>query len=663
MSFLKDRFGRFLIVAIVVYIVFFFTICIWKYFTFQYNGLDLAIFNQVFFNTSTGNWFDFSIHPHKYLGDHFTPFLFFLLPFYLIYKNPLTLLFLQTVFLSLGAIPVYLIAKKVLNSKWALLVALAYLLNPFVANINLFEFHLLPIAIFLILLTVYFYLEKKFWQFFVFLILSLLVREDVALVVVMFGFIALLDQFKTKKWDLKWIFVPFILGAVYFLGAMKVIGYFAENSDYKFLIYYSWLGNGFVDIIKNFFLHPQKVLAHIFTLANLEMILGFIMPMFFIPVLRPKYLLLSFFIFLQIILGAAGGGGLILQTHYASLFIPGLMVSGIFSIKILIDWNKKRLKKKRSLDLQPVFVLILVLSIIYSGIALGSFYGIGKKLINNQPNQDLVAVKQQFIEKIPANASVVTTYEFLPYLSNRKYLFSLHYVFLGKTQFAFADYELPVEPDYLLIDFADFIIYQTQMEKSAIYKDCFQTGNERIMDLIKNYKLIDIFDTIALFKKSDDDQTITLIEATESTDSDTVEMSENMMQNLVWHFNEIDKQKAVAATLYFKNLEKKTTNFILKMKVNDFENNLLYAKYYPLAYGLYPSSNWQENENININYWFYLPKELKQKVIDQQANINFEILYLDAQMILDKTGYMQMQINQEYLVDELDFVIKLQIEI
>ena len=240
--------------AIAVYTLIFSLIASWKYFNFGYNALDLAIINQVFYNSSLGNFFASSIHPSSYLGDHFTPFLFILLPFYSLAKSPLTLLLGQTVILGLSAWPLYLIARKIINNHWGLLIASAWLLNPFVQNVNLFEFSFLPFAGFFIFWAVYCYQTGRFWPAVLFTSLALLVREDVALVIFMLGLIILLEREKfgprTKVW-LKWWLTLTILSVVYFIAALKFSSNFAVAGQYKFLLYYAWLGNSWTEIIKN----------------------------------------------------------------------------------------------------------------------------------------------------------------------------------------------------------------------------------------------------------------------------------------------------------------------------------------------------------------------------------------------------------------------------
>ena len=169
---ISNNHRRILIGIIILYIVIIFGSLIIKYNNFEYTGMDLAIFNQVFFNSSQGNLFHFTIHPHSYLGDHFTPFLILLLPFYYLFRSPLTLIFLQTLIIALTAIPIYLLVKHNLNKNWALFLSFLWLINPIAINMNFFEFHLLPFAIFLLLFAIYFYQQRNLNLFIIFCILS-----------------------------------------------------------------------------------------------------------------------------------------------------------------------------------------------------------------------------------------------------------------------------------------------------------------------------------------------------------------------------------------------------------------------------------------------------------------------------------------------------------
>src|SRR3989338_9602525 len=88
-------------------------VAFWKYGLFLYNALDLAIYSQVFWNTSYGRWFEMSIHPQSYIGDHFEPLILLLTPIYSLWRDPRMLLILQTLAIQLAVIPIYLLARNI----------------------------------------------------------------------------------------------------------------------------------------------------------------------------------------------------------------------------------------------------------------------------------------------------------------------------------------------------------------------------------------------------------------------------------------------------------------------------------------------------------------------------------------------------------------------
>ena len=87
-----------------------------RHLTYHSFGPDLGIFDQVFWNTTQGRFFESTMslvqaQPHSYLADHFSPVYLLLMPAYALIPRPETLLVIQTLALALGAWPVYLLAK------------------------------------------------------------------------------------------------------------------------------------------------------------------------------------------------------------------------------------------------------------------------------------------------------------------------------------------------------------------------------------------------------------------------------------------------------------------------------------------------------------------------------------------------------------------------
>ena len=339
--------------GIAVYVIVFISLSFWKYDNFSYNALDLGIYTQVFESFRSGNHWYSSIQQSSYLGGHFEPFILVLLPFYLLIPHPKTLLVLQTIFLALSTIPIFFIARtifqqttnyKLQTTSLSLGIAFFYLLNPLVHNINLFEFHLLPFSLIFIFSAAYFYIKLNYslqttclagrrapyklyyFLFLFFSFLALLTREDVSLIIFMFGALALIER---RRWY--WIISPMVLGTWWFLLSMKIISAFNTEGSYKFLVYYNWLSQA----------NPIQFIIHILgTIDNWVMVLGFLLVFLFLPIFKIRFLILASPPFLQFALVNGGSGGTIFTTHYAAYFLPALFLASIFGVKQLADYMR-----------------------------------------------------------------------------------------------------------------------------------------------------------------------------------------------------------------------------------------------------------------------------------------------------------------------------------
>lgn len=592
--------------------------------------MDLAIFNQVFYHSSQGNLFHFTIHPHSYLGDHFAPFLLLLLPLYSISPSPLTLLLLQTIIIASCAIPIYLLTKHNINKKWALILSLLWLINPLAINMNFFEFHLLPFAMFFLLFTVYFY-QKKNWKLFIlFSLLSLSVREDVFLVILMFSILALIQKRK-----LKWILNPIILASTWFSISQIIIGPHNPLDTYKFIPYYNWLGgNSMLEIAINYLTHPWTVIKHLFMPNNIIMLISLLIPFIFIPALKPKYLILSFLIYLQFALTKNGGGDIILKTHYAALFIPGIIASFILSVKFIIQ-NKSIKWIKILQDNQNIIVLILIITNLYLLLTLTPFQ-IKNEEINNEKQENLI--KRELLKTIPKNNSIVTSYEFLPYFSTQPELYSLNYAWRGYKQLSYEPYELP-DINYIYVNFEDVIRYDlqyTQDDPDQKYEKSYLNW-QKIFENRNLYpeKIIDTYGIWSINSPNQETKLYDIINTINDIQNPQNININNEITFLGWDWNKVKKTneidnvnlKLLPITLYFQ----KNSNYEIENNYQLELNIQNYHKLYPLTYGFHPTSKWVKGEIIKINYWFLVPPGFK--------NVNeyiFNLVELKGNLTLDK---------------------------
>lgn len=456
--------------AILLSVALFSAICFWKYAYYQYNGIDLAYFSQVFWNTVQGRFFTQSIHPHLSLGDH-AEFIIPLLAIpYALFRDPRTLLVLQSLGLALATVPLWLIARRKFphHSLAPLAIALTWLASPFVQNITLFEFHILAFAPLPLFFAILEYEKGRRGHFLLWCVVALLIREDVTLVVAAISVLAWVEK---KSWF--WKIVPLALGAAWFVVATRVISLYAPDGSYKFLVYYSWLGATPLAMLTTALTSPLLVLKKIATLPNLEMLIGFGMPSLFFCFRAPRRLLLTLGPLAQILLGAPGGGELILRTHYATLFLPAIFLATTEALS--------RIRTRKN-----VFHLSFGVAAIYGMIMLGPIPTAMRMIYD--PGQLATQKKDAdaLLATIEPSASVAASYNLLPNLSSRKNLYSVHYLFLGVNQFATSPYPTPKNLDYFAINSEDFLFYQTQFPQTSWTAPYAENGYSRLRNIMSN---------------------------------------------------------------------------------------------------------------------------------------------------------------------------------
>ena len=244
-----------------LYFVLYSTLAVLRHQSYHSFGFDLGLFNQVFWNTAQGRPFESTMSqalpvPHSLLGDHFSPIFWLLMPFYFAYPHPQTLLVAQTAALALGAWPIYLLARLKLTAGYPLLWVLVYFLFVPLAYINLFDFHEVALAVAPLGFALYF-LERgrKAW-FLVFLLVTFLVKEELALVGAGFGLYVLAGK---RDWKLG---LGVLLGslAAFALVIQVVIPYFAGGRAYPYISgRYGDVGGSPSGIVRTLLTDPRRI--------------------------------------------------------------------------------------------------------------------------------------------------------------------------------------------------------------------------------------------------------------------------------------------------------------------------------------------------------------------------------------------------------------------
>jgi uncharacterized membrane protein len=189
-----DRASFILVLSIVFYGLLFSGVTITRYDAFKTRAWDFGIFTQSLWTTlNSGKLFYYTcelfVNPSGcFFGVHFSPILFLILPFYAAVERPETLLVLQSFIIALAAVPIYKLAKEEAGGRTVgLAFSGAYLLFPAIQFLNWYDFHVQAFLPLFFGFTLYYAVKESWSKYFVFMLLSLMCEEHVAIVTFFIG--------------------------------------------------------------------------------------------------------------------------------------------------------------------------------------------------------------------------------------------------------------------------------------------------------------------------------------------------------------------------------------------------------------------------------------------------------------------------------------------
>ncbi len=644
----------------VLVVLFFFVavgLGLWKLATLSYNALDLGIFQQVVAQTARGHLFGMSIHPHLYLGDHIEPFLLLLVPFYWIATHPGTLLVLQAAAVAFAAWPLYLLARDRLPSPYPLFLVALYTGSIAIQSLTMFEFHELPFALLPLFLAIRAYTKGDFGKFLFFLVATLMIREDVGLVLLGFGLLAW-----AERRSLIWRWWPTILGLAWFAGGTFATSLF-NHEQYKFLAYYGWLGGTVRDIVLRAVTHPWIVAARLFRPVNLLFLLVATLLMAGLPLFRSRRLLPALFVAVALFLTGTGADGLTFRTHYPALFLPFLFWASIEGFVILRD-HPPAWTQRLPMDPAPVAAGLVIVISLYASLTLGPFRPAAIASFVQESSSPATAAAKAMAALIPEDAHVAVGYRFLPSFGQHDHLFSLHYVFSGRRQLSTTPYVLPEDTDWILYDAADYLFYTIQFEHDP---DKFLLGDDRLRDILagRSFGLVSYVDTFIVFQRGAATSTelfrrgdVTGRAVERQTPESKIPLVAIGGQDETLQTETIDVAGTPLAVLPIRltfqaNMPLDRTYF-LRVEYVDAVGRIRYTRSYPLAYGLWPTTEWRTGEAVTTTYRWAVPR-LPKGEYTVRASVLTErgYLTLDPKLSAEIAATEQQRDGSPYTIGKL----------
>ena len=403
--------------AMASYIAYFSYVSFQKHLNFFTGRFDLGNMDQTVWNSLHGRFFEFTdpsgTEIVSRLAYHADFILIILSPFYLLWEDPRMLLLIQTVVIAFGAYFVYRISDFVLKNKnLSLILALSYLLNPFIQKQNLFDFHSITLATTFLLAAFYFSLVKKNLIMLIFLVLTVLTKENMYAVSFIFGI-----YLAIKNSDKRWIILSILSIIMFYLMTSKFIPD-ARGSTHFAVEYFSEFGASPMEVSKNIMLSPFKTISEVLNPQNFDYLLKLLLPVGFLPVAAPLFLILAL-PDLIINLLSRNNNLISINFHYSAAIIPFLYISAVYGAKRILATKRGIINAKR-------------LSLIILCFALFTTYRYGTLPGSKSPTLEIYTsyikdreVIKKVISQIPRDLSVAATNNLGAHLSQRKNIFTI----------------------------------------------------------------------------------------------------------------------------------------------------------------------------------------------------------------------------------------------
>ena len=225
----------------------------------------------------------------NYLSVHFVPLIYALAIPFKIWPYGETIIILNLLLMMSAVIPMYKLTLTYHhNKRFALFVVVLLLLSPTFQYLVLYEFGMLRFSIPIILWMLCFWQKKKMLGYYLFVLLAVLVREEVGLTIMMFGIYLILieKQYRTGL-------ITALIGVGAFAVITQMVMPALRGGGYQHIAVslFSVFGNSISEIIINVITNPVLVLKVVFQPIKLANVFMYFLPLLFIPFLAPSILI------------------------------------------------------------------------------------------------------------------------------------------------------------------------------------------------------------------------------------------------------------------------------------------------------------------------------------------------------------------------------------
>jgi uncharacterized membrane protein len=405
-------------------------------------------------------------------GDHTSFILVGLVPLYWIAPGAWIMFTAQSAAIAAGSIPVFLYGRKRLGSEWlALIGAATYLLHPAVGWTNLENFH--PDAFLGVFIggAICAALERRWRLYAVFVVLSLLVKEDVSLVIVPLGIWVALRRDRR-------------------IGLITVCGSIAFMAVAMLLIMRSLIGvptrNGWRipfggprGVIDTAITNPTTLVEHLRSDGRPWYLVQMTAPFAFLFARLPDVAMISALVLFTNVLSTFAYQYQI-EFHYSLVAVPALAIGTVYAIGAMRSHEvgirgRRVVVPTRHVAMVVLGVASVTTAVLWSPSPLGHTYS-----WHGNPDSSIAVAARELFDDIPPGAVVSANYRLTPHLAHRTEI-----------------YQFPV-PFRLTLYGPNDSLEGTRIDDRAERVDYVMLPNDRDAQLVSDWRSISsAFDEVA----------------------------------------------------------------------------------------------------------------------------------------------------------------------
>jgi uncharacterized membrane protein len=333
------------------------------------------------------------------LGDHTSFILVLLAPVYWLFPSAGALLFTQSLAIALGALPVYLLGKRLLdNEMHALVLAGCYLLHPAVGWTNRENFHPDSYIAPLVGMAIYAAVERRWRMYACFFVLALLVKEDASFVLVPLAVWVTVKRDRRVGLMSATASIGFMLFAM-FVVVRSLIGVPTRNA---------WRVpfGGPTGFLKAVFVQPLDVVRHYWSDSRPFYFWQMTIPSAWTFVIAPSVAMISLAVLAANMLSTFWYQYQI-QYHYSLVAVPALAMGTVWAIeRVAVHWRS-------------AVVALVACSALWCGWAWGALPFSRALPYTWAPDHPVAVQAREIIDDIPDDASVSAQYSLTAHLARR----------------------------------------------------------------------------------------------------------------------------------------------------------------------------------------------------------------------------------------------------